>query len=317
MTPYPSLGRLAIVKPRDVWPHEARDFTPWLLQNADVLSELLGMELELQAAEHPVGGFSLDLIGRDETTGQTVIVENQLEESDHAHLGQILTYAAGTDPTTIVWIATAFRAEHRAALDWLNERTTEETRFFGVEIEVVRIGDSVPAPAFKLVAQPNDWGKKVRAAAQAAGMTERGQLYWDFWLKFSERLRAKHPSWTRGVSTKSSWFGMSTGVPSANWVFAFTTDGLGVHLEFVNSDPEVNALRFETLLARREEMENSYGEPLRWDPMEGYKGTKIAARCDVADVADRARWDEWIEWLIQTGERLRGALDSVGGVPAA
>jgi hypothetical protein len=316
VTPQPALGRLAIVKPREVWAHEALDFTPWLLQNADVLSELLGMELALEAAEHPVGGFSLDLIGRDETTGQRVIVENQLEQSDHSHLGQILTYAAGTDPTTIVWIATEFRPEHRAALDWLNERTTEETRFFGVEIEVVRIGDSIPAPAFKLVAQPNDWGKQVRAVAQVAGMSERGRLYWEFWLKFSERLRAKHPNWTRGVSTKSSWFAMSTGVSSANWVFTFSSDGLGVQLEFVNSDPEINSSRFKALRSRGEEMEASFGSSLRWEPMVGLKATKIAARSDLADVADRAHWDEWIDWLIDAGERFRGALESVGGVPA-
>lgn len=141
VTTGPSLGRLRRVPPREVWPHEARDFTPWLLENVDVLSDLLGMELVLDVAEHPVGGFSLDLLGRDETTGRVVIVENQLDVSDHTHLGQILTYAAGTNPATIVWITTGFRPEHRAALDWLNERTDEETRFFGVEIEVVQIDD--------------------------------------------------------------------------------------------------------------------------------------------------------------------------------
>ena len=146
----PNLGRLTVVPPREVWRHEAHDFTPWLLSNVDVLSDVLGMDLALDVAEHPVGGFSLDLMGRDETTGEIVIVENQLEVSDHLHLGQILTYAAGTDPTTIVWVAAAFRPEHRAAIDWLNARTDEDTRFFGVELGVVRIGDSDPAPLFRL-----------------------------------------------------------------------------------------------------------------------------------------------------------------------
>lgn len=298
-----------------MWRHEALDFTPWLLQNADVLSDLLGMDLVLESAEHRVGGFSLDLIGRDETTGQVVIVENQLEESNHSHLGQILTYAAGTDPTTIVWVATEFRPEHRAALDWLNERTGEGTRFFGVEIEVVRIGDSPPAPAFRLVAQPNDWGKQVKAAAQSAGMSERAQLYWDFWTRFSERLRAKHPTWTRGTATKSSWFGMSAGTANVNWIFAFTSKGLGVQLEFVNPDPAVNTARFEALHARRQEMEGAFGAPLTWEPMEGYKATKVSTYDDVADVAQVNRWDEWIDWFVVTGERMRGALAAAGGVP--
>jgi hypothetical protein len=308
----PSLGRLAVVRPREVWPDEARDFTPWLLENADVLSQLLGMELVLDVAEHPVGGFSLDLIGRDETTGRTVIVENQLEESDHRHLGQILTYAAGTDPTTIVWVAASFRPEHRAALDWLNERTNEETRFFGVEIEVVRILDSVPAPAFKLIAQPNDWGKQVRAATQAAGTSERAQLYAEFWLKFSATLKSRHPTWTRGTTSKSSWFAMSAGSPGANWVFTFGAEGLSVQIEFV-ADAETNTQRFERLLALRPELEASFGGPLTWDAVEGRKATKVAARTDVAVVTERERWDEWIEWMISTAERLRAAVESVGG----
>lgn len=158
----PILGRLDVVDARDVWPSEPHDFTPWLLNNVDVLSDLLEMDLVLEEAEHAVGGFSLDLKGHDEATGETVIVENQLEVSDHIHLGQIITYAAGTDPTTIVWVTTGFRPEHRAAIDWLNQRTDENTRFFGVVIHVVRIGDSQPAPDFELVAQPNDWKKQVK-----------------------------------------------------------------------------------------------------------------------------------------------------------
>lgn len=165
------LGRLAPVAPRDVWAHEAHDFTPWLLANQDVLGEALGMDLELVTAEHPVGGFSLDLLGRDLATGETVIVENQLEVTDHLHLGQIITYAGGTDPTNIVWIATGFRDEHRAALDWLNTHTDENTRFFGVEIHVVRIGSSEPAPLLRVVTQPNDWGKQVKRRASAATTT--------------------------------------------------------------------------------------------------------------------------------------------------
>jgi len=303
-----------VVRPRDVWKHEALDFTPWLLRNADVLSDLLGMDLVLEAAEHPVGGFSLDLIGSDEATGRVVIVENQLEESDHTHLGQILTYAAGTDPTTIVWIATGFRPEHRAALDWLNERTNEDTRFFGVEIEVVRIGDSAPAPAFKLVAQPNDWGKQVKAAAQQANMTERTQLYMDFWTRFTAAVRTKHPSWTRATTTKSSWLGMSAGVSGVNWIFTFNSRGLGVQLEFVASDPELNLARYRALEEHRLDIENAFGGPLAWEPMEGYKATRVASYGELADVAETENWDERIAWFIGTGERFRAALQHVGGV---
>ncbi|MFP3712651.1 hypothetical protein [Puerhibacterium sp. TATVAM-FAB25] len=129
---------------------------------------MLGMDLELEAAEHPVGGFSRDLLGRDRVTGERVIVENQLEGSDHGHLGQILTYAAGTNATNVVWLATSFRPEHRAALEWLNERTNASTRFFAVQLQVVRIGSSPAAPLLTLVVRPNDWEKVVRASTSPA-----------------------------------------------------------------------------------------------------------------------------------------------------
>jgi hypothetical protein len=161
----PLIGRLVPVAHRQVWPHEALDFTPWLLANSDVLSEVLALDLDLEAAEHPVGDFSLDLIGVDRVSGGRVIVENQLQTSDHTHLGQIMTYAAGTEASHIVWVAPFFRPEHRRALEWLNGRTDEETRFFAVQIDAVRIGDSPVAPLMTLVVQPNDWGKQVRASA--------------------------------------------------------------------------------------------------------------------------------------------------------
>lgn len=143
------LGKLQKVGARAAWPHESQDFTPWLLQNADELGEVLGMDLELSHAEHGVGDFSLDLVGIDLATGESVIVENQLEKSDHSHLGQLLTYAGGTNAVNVVWIADRFRPEHRAALDWLNERTDEGTRFFAVEISAVRIADSPWAALFE------------------------------------------------------------------------------------------------------------------------------------------------------------------------
>jgi hypothetical protein len=131
----PHLGALTSVDVREVWSHEAHAFTPWLLTNAEVLGEVLGMDLELSAAEHPVGGFSLDLIGAN-SANERVIIENQLGQTDQGHLGQLLIYAGGTDPVNVVWVATSFREEHRAALDWLNARTDENTRFFGVEVSV-------------------------------------------------------------------------------------------------------------------------------------------------------------------------------------
>jgi hypothetical protein len=314
----PSLGRLALVPPRDVWPHEAHDFTPWLLANADVLSDLLGMELDLEVAEHPVGDFSLDLLGRDVATGQKVIVENQLEVSDHTHLGQILTYAAGTDPTTIVWVAPAFRAEHRAALDWLNTRTDENTRFFGVEIAVVRIGDSEPAPMFKLVAQPNDWEKSVRAATTGnESLSEKEVQYQRFWGRLSDLLQREHPGWSRGTTPpRGSWFSMTTGTRGATYYLWFTRAGLASQLWFEDRDAVVNEQRLAALVERQDAIVSAYGLPLDFEELPGKKSTRVGEVLPGASLSDEERWDEYLAWLLDRQSRLRDAVAAIGGIPA-
>lgn len=313
----PRLSRLTPLLPREVWPNEAHHFTPWLLENADVLGDLLGMDLVLEVAEHPVGGFSLDLIGKDESTGEVVIVENQLETSDHTHLGQLLTYAAGTDPTTIVWVASAFRPEHRAALDWLNARTDEDTRFFGVQLGVVRIGDSEPAPSFNLVAEPNDWEKTVRAATTQSGVrSERGELYRSFWSEWLERIRKDRPAWSRATRPPAeSWFVTPAGVTGATYYTSWTRRGLSSELVFEASDPAVNTARFMALRARRADLEAAYGSALDWQDLPDRKATRIAEYLVDADIGDQGSWDRYLDWLVDRQTRLRRALAAVGGVP--
>lgn len=312
-----SLGRLAVVPARDVWRHEALDFTPWLLQNVDVLSDLLGMDLVLEGAEHPVGGFSLDLIGHDEATGETVIVENQLETSDHTHLGQIITYAAGTEPTTIVWITTGFRPEHRAAIDWLNQRTDDRTRVFGVAINVVRIGDSEPAPNFELVAQPNDWEKQVKKATAAAGTSEKSALFAEFWEGVLEKIRASNPMWTRAKTSNQSFVDCGLGTSGIVVSMCWYKSGLVEQVYFNHQDGALNLARFEWLYERRETFEAALGEPLEWDEMSGRKGARIMLQSPFTDLTDRPQWATATDWLISKQSLLRKAYAAVGGVDGA
>jgi hypothetical protein len=166
-----SLGRLEPVQLREVWPNEASDFTPWLAENLDVLGQAVGLALELRQREHPVGRYALDLLLED-ARGRVVIVENQLEQTDHTHLGQLLTYCAGAKADVVIWIAQSITEEHAAALEWLNDNTVVGVGFFGIELEALRIADSVPAPHFKLVVRPNDWAKSSpRTPGQAASWT--------------------------------------------------------------------------------------------------------------------------------------------------
>lgn len=311
------LGRLTSVPPREVWPDESRDFTPWLLQNVDVLSDLIGMDLVLESAEHPVGGFSLDLIGYDEASGGVVIVENQLEQSDHLHLGQIITYAAGTDPTTIVWVATGFRSEHRAAIDWLNQRTDERTRVFGVVIHVARIGDSLFAPNFELVAQPNDWEKQVKQASAVAttGQSGKALIYREFWEFVLDRIRAEHPSWTRALTSNQSFCDTRTGTAGVVISMAWQGGILRAQVYFETTDADLNRARFDDLYANKDAFEAALGEPAEWDEMHGRKGCRVVVAAPFNDVTDRTTWSDCATWLIQKQIALRAALAATNQVP--
>jgi hypothetical protein len=308
------LGRLQTMDPRDVWRHEAHDFTPWLLENADVLSEALGIDLELSAAEHPVGGFNLDLVGRDLTNNCVLIVENQLSTTDHGHLGQLVTYAAGTDARTIVWIAPSFREEHRQALDFLNDMGGEETRFFGVEISLVRIGDSVPAPLIRLRAQPNDWHAQVTAATRStAHQTGKAPLYRQFWSRFLERVKVERPGWTNATKPQvDSWFPMACPFKGGTFYSAsFAAGGkLRTELYVDLGDEERNTSLFEQLADRKGLVEETYGAPLSWEDLPGKRACRIADYRE-GDVSHEELHDEYIDWFFDTGTRMRQAIDAV------
>ena len=220
-----NLGRLERVELRDIWLSEASDFTPWLAQkeNLDILGQTLGIVLELEALERPVGPFRADILCKDIGTDRWVLIENQLERTDHNHLGQLLTYASGLEAVTIVWIAALFTEEHRSTLDWLNRITDESFRFFGLEVELWRIGDSPPAPKFNVVSKPNDWSQSVARGARAiddADLSDTRIMQRAYWTAFDRVLaalggpvsggKAGHPSTMRpygaqGASSAASF----------------------------------------------------------------------------------------------------------------
>jgi hypothetical protein len=307
------LGRLEHVDPRGVWQHEALHFTPWLLENSDRLSEALGIDLELEAAEHAVGGYSLDLVGRDITNDAVLIVENQLATTDHSHLGQVLTYAAGTAASTIVWIATSFREEHRQALDWLNENTGEKAHFFGIELQVVRIGDSLSAPLFNVVVQPNDWQKQVRAATQAGAVSGKGALYVQFWTRFLERVHEEHPEWTRSrAAGGQNWFEMKAPVRGSSISSSFAQGNRLRHELYIDSgDAAQNAELFESLVNQREQIELAYGRSLAWEELPSRRACRVADYKDDCNVSEEERHGEFVEWFLDAGTRLRRALAGI------
>jgi hypothetical protein len=177
------LGKLEKVEIRKVWAKEDAHFTPWLAreENISLLSEELNIDIEIIRQEESVGPFRADILAKDIATERYIIIENQFGKTDHSHLGQIITYASGLEATTIIWISERFTEEHRSALDWLNSITDESMNFFGVEIELFRIGDSAPAPMFNIVSKPNEWSKTVKRKSVEVSLTDTKLLQQEYW----------------------------------------------------------------------------------------------------------------------------------------
>lgn len=312
MPKVPKLGQLVSVPLREIWAHEAVDFTPWLLNHPEVLGDVLKMDLELEQAEHPVGDYSLDLIGRDSATDELVIVENQLGQSDHPHLGQLLTYASGTDAVNVVWVTSGFRAEHRAALDWLNSRTDDRTRFFGIELSAVRIGDSDPAPLLRLIAEPNDWNKIVKASTVNQSGGERARLYVEFWTEYLARLHETHPTWTKSNrATHLNWISLASGTSNVSFGTNFSLRGLCSEIYFSDPSPEVNLARLDDLRAHRSEFEAIVGPGVEWQELEGRKACRVAVYRPDSSIAQRDQWNTYIDWFLDTQDRIRRGWQAV------
>lgn len=184
----PQFGKLVEAQLRDAWPHEAHRFTPWLVENLDHIGDAIGIRLEAEGTEVQVGRFWADILARNPIDDSRVLIENQLEAGDHNHLGQILTYLAGLEAKTVVWIASSFTDEHLSALKWLNQHTEDGFSFFAVKVKVVRIGNSPFAPIFEVVEKPNEWDRQVHAAAESTGRSELSEKRFEFWKAYCERV---------------------------------------------------------------------------------------------------------------------------------
>jgi len=307
-----TLGRLERVDLRDIWKTEDRDFTPWLAQedNLGVLADTLGLELELEAEERPVGPFRADILCKDTANGSWVLIENQLERTDHTHLGQLLTYAAGLQAVTIVWVARTFTDEHRAALDWLNEVTDSSFRFFGLEVEVWRIGDSAAAPKFNIISKPNEWTRSVGQAAKriaTEALTDTKAAYLEFWTRFREHLLSKGSVVVPQKPLPQHWATYRIG--RSGFVLTATLNSnanrIGAEI-FIQDDPDAGMLL--ALKEQRATIESELGFELEWQELDGKKGSRIAVYRSGLDPTDDATWVACMNWLQDHLERLHNTL---------
>lgn len=278
------LGRIERRDPREYWKNEAYDFTPWLRSNIDLLGEALGLEFDPSVdSEIPVGAFSADLLATDLGSGALVLIENQLEPTDHSHLGQILTYASGLDTKMMIWVARQIRDEHRQALTWLNENTLEDVRFFGVEIELVQIGKSAMAPNVKVLVAPSEW-QKSGTLARTGQTTDRQQKYKAFWASFISDVLARDPKFTWSnpdKAPKQNWCSFSAGRPGFqnSGVFGWEGGDVGnvvrAELYIDTGDKEINKRAFDLLDSDRDAITQEFGEILTWTRRDDIKASRI------------------------------------------
>ena len=310
----PVLGKLERVELNDIWKTEAGDFTPWLAEEGslELLGKTIGLELELEATEKYVGPFRADILCKNMDDDSWVVIENQLARTDHKHLGQIFTYAAGLDAVTMVWIASRFTDEHRAALDWLNKITDEAFRFFGLEVEAWQIGDSIPAPKFNIISQPNDLSKFVSHGAQKLidGTTSEAQsLYYRYWENFAEYLENTN---SKLRPPKPTTRGGHRFIRIINRVSIAVTINLReqkiiVEILLETNDIIFNKALFDFLLEDHEAIEREIGFELVWEKIITQQRSKMCLYKPISDLNDETDWSNQYEWL----ERMVLKFDEV------
>lgn len=297
------VGRLRRVPLRTVWKHEAADFSVWLEQNLEILNEVLDFNLINAEREKAAGAFSVDLVGEDEE-GRTVVIENQLERSDHDHLGKLLTYLAALEAQAAIWIVAHPRQEHAQAIAWLNTATS--IPFYLIQVEAVQIGDSPPAPLLTTIVAPSPEAQAVGATRR--DLSERHKIRRRFWTLLLERARAQTQLHAQRSPSHDSWLSAGSGVTSLEWVYNLRKDQMQVSFYIDRQEPDLNLLLFDRLHNDKDKIEQLFGAPLRWQRLENRRVCRISYLLPDGGWSDQARWPTIADASIDAMQRLHQAL---------
>lgn len=263
------LGKLEKIEDlRSIWKHEAKDFTPWLAEeeNLSMLSEAIGIDIVLEEQESNVGEFNVDIFATEESTGRRIIIENQLEDTNHDHLGKIITYASGKDAEVIIWIVKHARDEHKQAIEWLNNHTDDKCAFFLIEIELWRIGKSEPAVKFNIVERPNDWAKSMK---KSSSLTPAGAMKLNFWQQFIDYNQTNNGVYAKSMPTPDAWIGKSIkGIPGTSVNLVVTKDNCRIEAYVNSGSQEKNKSIFDALFNYKDVIEKDYGATLIWQRLD-------------------------------------------------
>lgn len=288
------LSKLNKVGLREVWERESADFTSWLSQqnNLDLLGEEIGVSIKLVQTEAEVGRFNVDILAEEEGSGRKIIIENQLEDTNHDHLGKIITYASGYNAEIIIWVVRDYREEHQKAIDWLNEHTDEKTSFFLIKIELWQIENSNPAPKFDIIVSPNEWAKAIKANPAGSDMTETKLQQLDFWTKFKSYVRAKDSKIRLQTPRPQHWYDVSIGSSDAHIALTINSKKnlLGIEI-YISKNKEL----FHFFQKFKEEIEKEIGEKAEW--IDSAIISSIKVKKEVSGVFSQNEAEDYFAWL--------------------
>jgi hypothetical protein len=296
---------------RSVWENEERDFTQWLTENIELLGAELGIEIEDARAEETIGDFSADIVAREMNTGDTIVIENQYNKTDHDHLGKLLTYSAGKRAGFTMWLAEEFRPEHRSVLEWLNESGPKDVKFFAIKPRIVSVGASEKRGfEFEVVVEPNDWEREITDES----LTETEKSYNDFFGELVDAYAECRPNWYELTPGTRGYLTFSAGISgvSFGWVFHQGPE-FSVELYISTSEKERNEAIFETLKQDREAIESSLGTDLVWQRLPEKQACRIKwpkqVEGRITELNDDQR-NGLIEWGVETMNLFQDELES-------
>lgn len=293
------LGILEEVDIRVLWDHEQYDFSNWLSrkENLELLNNAIGLTLSEVEKEVYVGAYRCDLVGVDEVTGDKIIIENQLEQSDHEHLGKIITYASGLDASVVVWIVKEAREEHRSAIEWLNNNTSKNINFFLIEVHAYKIGDSLAAPMFEVVEKPNGFIKNAKTQAGSSEYNKSQSARLEFWTRFNEVLVAQGKPFNVRKASTDHWYDVAIGYSGAHVAMNLVNkDGCVVVELYINDDKDL----FDRLFLSKDEIEKQLKFKLDWQRLDDKKASRIMYRIPGLNFDDHSNYDKLMMEMIET-----------------
>lgn len=291
------LGKLQEVDIRKVWSHEQYGFSAWLAKDENIkeLGDILGLSLVNVETEKSVGSYRCDILCKDEFSDKTVLIENQLEPTNHDHLGKIITYSSGLDASVIVWIVESARDEHASAIEWLNKHTDENISFFLIEVHVYRIENSVPAPQFRIIEQPNDFAKNIKALNKNSALNETMSKRLEFWTLFNDVIDNRQKPFNKRKPTTDHWYSVAVG-----------SSRCGISIDLINRENKIRVSLwipddknlFDDIFSNKDEIEPKCSFKLSWYRLDNKKASYICTYIDGLDFDNQSNYNELMNKII-------------------